>query len=140
MVAAVSTQSAPSCTSAELATQPGAHVKVLDFSETRSRLLDVLTTHRQALALPGEPLGVTDRVTHCIDLKPGTRPVYVFSYRLPHSQRKVAHDLVNGMLAEGIIHESHSPWNSSLFLVPKKDGSYKIYSSPLGRTTESFLL
>ncbi len=85
MVAAVSTQSAPSCTSAELATQLGARVKVLDFPEARSRLLDILTTHRQALPLPGEPLCVTDRVTHRIVLKPGTRPVYVPSYWLTFS-------------------------------------------------------
>ena len=125
LVAAVSTQLASSCDSAELATQLEPHVKVLDFPEAQSRLLDILATHRQALALPGEPLGVTDRVTHRIDLKPGTRPVYVPSYRLPHSQRKIAHDLVDGMLAEDIIQESHSPWNSPLFLVPKKDGSYR---------------
>ncbi len=28
-------------------------------------------------------------------------------------------------LLQGVIQESHSPWNSSLFLVPKKDGSYR---------------
>ena len=123
-VAAVSTQSAHA-NPAELYTQLGAHVKELDFPDARPRLLDILMTQRQALALPGEPLGVTDRVTHHIDLKPGTSPVYVPSYRLPHSQRKVAHDLVDDMLAEGIIQESHSPWNSPLFLVPKKDGSYR---------------
>ena len=125
VVAAVSSQPAPGCNSAELATQLGAHLQGSDFPEAQSRLLDILMTHRQAIALPGEPLGVTDLVTHRIDLKPGTRPVYVPSYRLPHSQRKVAHDLVNGMLAEGIIQESYSPWNSPLFLVPKKDGSFR---------------
>ncbi len=123
VVAAVSTQSAPSCIPIEMITQLGAHVNVLDFPEVRSRLLDILTTHRQVLALPGEPFGVTDHVTHHIGLKPGTRPVYVPSYRLPHSQCKVAHDLVDGKLAEGIIQELYSPWNSLLFLVPKKDGS-----------------
>ncbi len=31
---------------------------------------------------------------------------------------------VDELLAEGIIQESYSPWNSPLFLVDKKDGSY----------------
>ena len=126
VVAAVSTQPAHASDSAELAIQLGPHVKVLDFPEARPRLLDILATHRQALALPGEPLGVTDRVTHRIDLKPGTRPIYVPSYRLPHSQRKVSSGLVDGMLAENIIQDSHSPWNSPLFLVKKKDGNYRV--------------
>ncbi len=33
---------------------------------------------------------------------------------------------VDELLQEGVIQESHSPWNSPLFLVPKKDGSYRL--------------
>ncbi len=32
---------------------------------------------------------------------------------------------VDELLAEGVIQESHSPWNSPLFLVSKKDSSYR---------------
>ncbi len=32
---------------------------------------------------------------------------------------------VDELLAEGVIQESHSPWNSPLFLVSKKNGSYR---------------
>ena len=77
LIAAVSTQPAPSCSPAELATLMEAHTKVIDYPEVRARLNNLLVTHRQAIALPGEPLGVTDRVQHHIDLKPGTRPIYV---------------------------------------------------------------
>lgn len=41
------------------------------------------------------------------------------------SQRAVVQNLFDGMLKDGIIQESHSPWNSPLFLVPKKDGSFR---------------
>lgn len=125
LIAAVSQQPAPSSSPADLATQLSSYVKVVDYPDGRNRLTDLLSTHRQALALPGEPLGVTDRVQHQIDLQPGTRPIYVPSYRLPRSQRQVADNLVRDMLEEGIIQESHSPWNSPLFLVPKKDGTYR---------------
>ncbi len=33
---------------------------------------------------------------------------------------------VDELLAEGVIQKSHSPWNSPLFLVSKKDGSYHL--------------
>ncbi len=63
-------------------------------------------------------MGVTDRVQHRIDLEPSL-------YIPPHSQRQIAHNLIQEMFDEGIIQESHSPWNSSLFMVPKMDGSYR---------------
>ncbi len=32
---------------------------------------------------------------------------------------------VDELLEEGVIQESHSPWNSPLFLVNNKDGAYR---------------
>ncbi len=101
------------------------HINVLDYPEAKPALLNLLSQHRQAIALPGEPLGVTNKVTHHIALQPGGQPSYVPSYRLPHSQRQVVQQKVDELLQEGIIQESHSPWNSPLFLVLKKDGSYR---------------
>ncbi len=60
------------------------HVNVLDYPEAKSVLLKFLAQYRQAIALPGEPLGVTTQVTHHIALQPNTQPTYVPSYRLPH--------------------------------------------------------
>ncbi len=77
--------------------------------------------HRGAIALPGEPLSVTHCAEHHIKLKPGSNPVYINAYKLPHSQRQLVEELIKDMLDQGVIQESNSPWNSPLFLVPKKD-------------------
>jgi len=44
-----------------------------------------------------------------------TRP-----YRLPETQKMEVDNQVKKLLQEGIIKESNSPWNSPIFLVPKK--------------------
>ncbi len=93
--------------------------------EPEATLLKLLAQHRQAVALPGKPLELTNRVTHHITLQPDAQPSYVPSYRLPHSQRQVVQQKVDELLQDGVIQESHSPWNSPLFLVGKKDGSYR---------------
>ena len=51
--------------------------------------------------------------------------MYIPAYRLPHKQREVVNQAVEEMLEEGVIQHSRSPWNSPLFLVPKKDGTFR---------------
>ncbi len=34
-------------------------------------------------------------------------------------------ELIKDMLDQGVIQKSNSPWNSPLFLVPKKDGTLR---------------
>ena len=101
------------------------HVKVVDYPELKAPLLDLLNRHRDVIALPGERLGSTDCAEHYIKLKPDSSPVYVPAYRLPHSQRAVVDQQIRDMLDQGVIQPSKSPWNSALFLVPKKDGSFR---------------
>ena len=101
------------------------YVKTPDYPEGKTALLKLLAQHRPAVALPGEALGLTTRVAHSITLQPDAKPSYVPSYRLPHSQRLVVQQKVDELLAAGVIQESHSPWNSPMFLVGKKDGSYR---------------
>ncbi len=125
LVAVVSNGTVTCDDPSDLATQLEPYMKVLDYPEARASLLDLLVKHRRALALHGEPLGVTDKVKHRIVLKPNANPSYVPSYRLPHSQRVVVQNMIEGMLDDGVIQESCSAWNSPLFLVPKRDGTYR---------------
>ncbi len=96
------------------------HVKIVDYRELKT-LLSLLNKYSDVIALPGEPLGATDKTEHHIKLKPTTHPVYIPAYRLPHSQRQIVDQQVKDMLAQEVIQHSQSPWNSPLFLVPKKD-------------------
>ena len=91
----------------------------------RPALLDLLGKYRDVLALLGEPLGVTDRAVHHVRLKSNTKPVYIPAYLLPHSQRKVVDNIIKEMMEQGVVQESYSPWNSAIFLVPKKDKSFR---------------
>ena len=96
-----------------------------DYPEFDSQLLQLLFKHDSAVALPGQPLGCTNLLQHKIELLPDARPVYIPAYRLPRSQRDVAERKVQEMIADGIVEPSTSPWNSPLFLVPKKDGDFR---------------
>ncbi len=100
-------------------------VKVVDYPELKGPLLKLLHQYRDVIALLGEPLGATGMTEHKIKVKPDTKPVYIPAYRLPHSQRQIVDEQVIDMLHQGVIQHSRSPCNSPLFLVPKKDGSFR---------------
>ena len=100
-------------------------IKIHDYPELKQPLINLLNHFRDVVALPGEPLGKTHMTEHHIKLKPNTNPVYIPAYRLPHSQREIVDKQIEELLAQGVINHSKSPWNSPLFLVPKKDGTYR---------------
>ena len=100
-------------------------VTVIDYPTLKGPLLSLLSEFRQVIALKGEPLGLAKDVSHVINLKPGTRPIYVPAYRLPHSQREIVQGQVEDMLKQGVVVENASGWNSPIFVVPKRDGGLR---------------
>ncbi|WVZ09782.1 hypothetical protein V8G54_014312 [Vigna mungo] len=63
---------------------------------------------------------------HVILLIDGSTPVKVKPYRYLHSQKDEIERLVHGMLGDGIIQHSKSPFSSPIILVKKKDGSWRL--------------
>ncbi len=66
-----------------------AFLKIAHYSEIQLTLIQVFEQYKGALALPGEPLRVTQCAEHHIKLQADTNHVYINAYKLPHSQREV---------------------------------------------------
>ncbi len=81
-----------------------------DYPEGKPALHQLLAQYRHAVVLPGEPLGLTNRITHTTSLQPDAKPSYLFSYRLPHSQLLVVL-VVDELLSAGV------PLSPSLLLL-----------------------
>ena len=95
------------------------------YPEAVPDLIQLLTKFKEVLPDPDAPLTKTNVMKHSIKLKPDTRPVYVHAYRLPHSRREKAEELVQEMKDKGVIRNSKSPFNAPLILVPKKNGTFR---------------
>ena len=48
-------------------------------------------------------------------------------YRLPKAKPEILKGEMERMLRDGIIEECESSWGASTVMVPKKDGTYRIY-------------
>ena len=73
--------------------------------------------------LQGDELTATDILDHKITILPNSSPIHVRQYRQPHSTKQEIKRQVTEMLNNGIIEDSHSPWNFPLLVVPKKSNS-----------------
>lgn len=71
-----------------------------------------------------EQPGKTTVTEHVIDTG-RVNPISQQPYRIPLARREVVKDLIDKMLEDGIIEESHSAWASPIVLVDKTDGSVR---------------
>ena len=93
--------------------------------EQRTQLETVLERNSAAFAKNVRDTGCTDLICHHVKID-NPRPVYL-SYNKGHSAeiRKEIDDQTNGMLAEGILVESESPYCSPIVMVRKKSGGWR---------------
>ncbi|XP_070025266.1 uncharacterized protein [Nicotiana sylvestris] len=72
------------------------------------------------LDLPGMP---PDRdIDFCIDLAPGTQPIYILPYRMVPPKLKELKEQLQDLLEKGFIRPIVLPWSAPVLFVKKKDG------------------
>ena len=72
--------------------------------------------------------GRTNLAVHHIQLLPGTQPMRCAPYRLHPDKREILRKELDNLLQLGIIEESNSPWASPIVMVPKSDGTLRLYT------------
>ena len=105
------------------------HLKVgkMADSDQEARFRNLVLKYHQAFGAHPFDLGRTQSHQHEIILKnPNQVPVFTKQFRLPQADREIVIENVEKMLKLGIVRPCSSPWNSSCFLVPKKDKGHRL--------------
>lgn len=91
------------------------------LSETQKHSLrNIVERHSQLFAEPDEKLTYSTVVVADIRTENKT-PIYAKNYPYPMALKDVVEDEINRLLRDGIIRPSRSPYNSPIWVVPKKD-------------------
>ena len=96
------------------------------IKDDKYSLLKLLNSHRQAISLPGDPLGLTNLLQHDIRIKDDSIPIHLKQYRIPHKHIDILNNAIQDMLDLNVIKPSTSPWNSPIILVKNKNGSFRV--------------
>ena len=65
-------------------------------------------------------------IEHIIEVKLGETPIKVKPYRYPHHHKIEIEKLVQDLFKCGVITKSRSPYATTVVLVRKKDGSFRL--------------
>ncbi|CAL1680952.1 unnamed protein product [Lasius platythorax] len=95
----------------------------LDILEKNS-VIDIVVRHSDRFYIPGEYLGKTNVINHKIITADET-PVHIKQYRFPPVHREEINKQVSELLQKDIVIPSTSPYNSPVWIVPKKADSLK---------------
>lgn len=103
--------------------------EVLDKSDAplslRPLIKNVLLKFEDVLAKPGDKVGSFDLWQPTIPLTTD-EPVHKPPFKIPHHMRPELDKITDKYLEDGVIQHSTSPYNSPAFLVPKKDGGFRL--------------
>ena len=102
-------------------------LKIDHLSAKEQQLLtDLILAYSDVFALDASELGTTTVVNHTIDTG-DHHPIKQPLRRTPFALREKVDELVQGMLLQGVIQQSKSPWASPVVLVSKKDRGLRFY-------------
>ena len=87
--------------------------------EEKFHLNQILNKYESLFFREGDELSCTDAIKHEI-ITNSNRPIYSKIYRYPQCHEEEISKQISDMLSQGIIRESKSPYNSPLWIVPKK--------------------
>ncbi|KAL0355638.1 UNVERIFIED_CONTAM: Transposon Ty3-G Gag-Pol polyprotein [Sesamum radiatum] len=111
----------------------GQDIEILIDGGSTHCFLDVEAASRLGCALAPttpmvEPQGLPPKrnIEHRITLKHDVVPKKMHLYRYSYAQKDEIESIVKGMLKEGIIQPSQSPFRSPVLLVKKKDGFWRM--------------
>ena len=95
-------------------------VKISSPPEYQERYKSLVMEFHDVFASSKDDIGHTDLVTHKIHLKNQNQvPIYKKQFPIPWSHQEFINKKVDDMLKQGVIEESHSPYNSPVFAVKK---------------------
>jgi hypothetical protein len=86
----------------------------------------VLQAHKDVFGPRPPGLPKSHGVEHTIALEPGTRPIFLPTYRLSPLEQEEVKRQVTDLLAKGYITPSQSPYGAPILFVQKKDGSLRM--------------
>lgn len=92
--------------------------KSLNFEE-KNHLNVLLKSYKDLFFKEGDQLTSTSEIQHQI-VTTTDKPIYSKIYRYPQIHEQEISTQITDMLKQGIIRESNSPFNSPLWIVPKK--------------------
>ncbi|KAB0793022.1 hypothetical protein PPYR_12642 [Photinus pyralis] len=88
-------------------------------SEEKDSLFKICKEFNHIFHVDGDKLTYTDSIKHSIPTSSQT-PVNTKTYRFPAIHKEEVNKQVNKMLEDNVIEPSYSPWNSPIWVVPKK--------------------
>lgn len=96
-------------------------LRIEHLSEHQTRtLMELINSHKNLFADPDERLTYTTKVLGEIRTT-SNEPTYTRNYPYPMALKNVVEEEIGKLLKDGIIRPSHSPYNSPIWVVPKKE-------------------
>jgi hypothetical protein len=85
----------------------------------KTQLCKLIADHSSTLKLPDNNLSATNLLQHRIETTDDL-PVYSRNYRYPYAFQEAIREEIDKLIKEKIVRPSNSPYNSPLWVVPKK--------------------